>query len=259
MPRPRKCRKVCHFPQTLTFMPDGEAIEQEAVILTVDEYETIRLIDHQGFSQEQCGDFMKVARTTVQQVYANARKKLAQVLVEGRPLRIEGGDYELCRGEAAGCVDASCFKQKYHQKYEKPKGVHTMRIAVTYENGQIFQHFGHTEQFKVYDVADGKVIASEVVDTNGSGHGALAGVLTALKADVLICGGIGGGAQMALAAAGIKLYGGVSGSADAAVEALLAGQLAYNPDVRCSHHDDHHGSDHTCGSHGCGSHHCGGH
>ena len=134
-----------------------------------------------------------------------------------------------------------------------------MRIAVTYENGQIFQHFGHTEQFKVYDVADGKVIASEVVDTNGSGHGALAGVLTALKADVLICGGIGGGAQMALAAAGIKLYGGASGSADAAVEALLADRLAYNPDVRCSHHDDHHGSDHTCGSHGCGSHHCGGH
>ena len=134
-----------------------------------------------------------------------------------------------------------------------------MRIAVTYENGQIFQHFGHTEQFKIYDVADGKVVTSEVVDTNGSGHGALAGVLTALKADVLICGGIGGGAQMALAAANIKLYGGVSGSADAAVEALLAGQLAYNPDVRCSHHDEHHGGDHTCGSHGCGSHHCGGH
>ena len=134
-----------------------------------------------------------------------------------------------------------------------------MRIAVTYENGQIFQHFGHTEAFKVYDVADGKVIASEVVDTNGSGHGALAGVRTALKADVLICGGIGGGARMALDAAGIKLFGGVSGSADEAVAAYLAGQLAYNPDVRCSHHDEHHGGDHACGSHGCGSHHCGGH
>ena len=134
-----------------------------------------------------------------------------------------------------------------------------MRIAVTYENGQIFQHFGHTETFKVYDVADGNVISAEVVDTNGSGHGALAGVLTALKADVLICGGIGGGARMALDAAGIKLFGGVSGSADEAVAAYLAGQLAYNPDVRCSHHDEHHGGDHACGSHGCGSHHCGGH
>ena len=131
-----------------------------------------------------------------------------------------------------------------------------MRIAVTYENGQIFQHFGHTEQFKVYDVQDGKVVASHVIDTNGSGHGALAGVLSALDADVLICGGIGGGAQMALASAGIQLYGGVSGSADAAVEALLAGKLAFNPNVRCNHHDHHHGEGHTCGDHGCGEHHC---
>lgn len=134
-----------------------------------------------------------------------------------------------------------------------------MRIAVTYENGQIFQHFGHTEQFKVYDVEEGKIIDSKVVDTNGSGHGALAGVLTALNADVLICGGIGGGAQAALAAADIKLYGGVSGSADDVVTALLAGDLAYNPDVKCNHHDQHHGEDHTCGEHGCGEHHCGGH
>ena len=133
-----------------------------------------------------------------------------------------------------------------------------MRIAVTYENGLIFQHFGHTEQFKVYDVQDGKIVASAVVDTNGSGHGALAGVLTALNADVLICGGIGGGAQMALAAAGIQLFGGVSGSADAAVEALVAGNLAYNPNVKCNHHGEHHhGEGHTCGSHGCGGdHHC---
>ena len=134
-----------------------------------------------------------------------------------------------------------------------------MRIAVTYENGEIFQHFGHTEQFKVYDVEDGKIVASAVVDTNGSGHGALAGVLTALNADVLICGGIGGGAQMALAAAGIRLFGGVSGNADAAVEALVSGNLAYNPNVQCNHHDHHHGEGHTCGDHGCGSGHCGHH
>ena len=134
-----------------------------------------------------------------------------------------------------------------------------MTIAVTYMNGQIFQHFGHTEQFKVYDVENGKIVASAVVDTMGSGHGALAGVLSALKADVLICGGIGGGAQMALAAAGVKLYGGVSGNADAAVEAFLAGELAFNPNVKCNHHDHHHGEEHTCGDHGCGSHNCGHH
>ena len=133
-----------------------------------------------------------------------------------------------------------------------------MKIAVTYENGTIFQHFGHTEFFKVYDVQDGAIVSAEVISTNGSGHGALAGVLSAVKADVLICGGIGGGAQAALAAAGIKLYGGVSGDADKAVEAFLAGKLAFNPDVQCSHHGEHHhGADHHCGSHGCGGdHHC---
>ena len=133
-----------------------------------------------------------------------------------------------------------------------------MKIAVTYDNGMIFQHFGHTEFFKVYDVQDGKVVSSEVISTNGSGHGALAGVLSVLKAEILICGGIGGGAQAALSAAGIKLYGGVSGSADAAVEALLAGNLAFDPCVKCSHHGDHHHEEgHSCGSHGCGSeHHC---
>ena len=129
-----------------------------------------------------------------------------------------------------------------------------MRGAVTYENGQIFQHFGHTEQFKIYDVQDGKIVESQIVDTNGNGHGALAGVLTALNVDVLICGGIGGGAQMALAAANIQLYGGVTGSADEAVEALLADKLAYNPNVKCDHHDHNHGEHHTCGEHGCGSH-----
>ena len=104
-----------------------------------------------------------------------------------------------------------------------------MRIAVTYENGQIFQHFGRTEQLKVYDADDGTVVSSQVVSTNGSGHGALAGVLSALQVDALICGGIGGGARAALAASGIRLYGGVSGGADQAAEALAAGTLACDP------------------------------
>ncbi len=126
-----------------------------------------------------------------------------------------------------------------------------MKIAVTYQNGQIFQHFGHTEQFKVYTVDNGIITTGEIVDTNGSGHGALAELLSALGVDALICGGIGGGAQMALREAGIRLFGGVSGSCDAAVEALLGGTLGFNPNVKCDHHD-HHGADHTCGDHGCG-------
>jgi len=133
-----------------------------------------------------------------------------------------------------------------------------MKIAVTYENSEVFQHFGHTARFKLYVVEDGKIISAEVIDTNGSGHGALAGLLSSLNADVLICGGIGGGAQMALAQAGIKLFGGVNGNADEAVEAFLANSLNYDPEAKCDHHDHHHGEGHTCGSHGCGSN-CGSH
>ena len=133
-----------------------------------------------------------------------------------------------------------------------------MKIAVTYSNGEIFQHFGHTEQFKVYTVDGNKILSAEVIDTNGSGHGALAGLLSQLDVDVLICGGIGGGAQMALAQAGIQLYGGVNGDADKAVESFVAGNLAYDPNAKCDHHDHHHDEDHACGEHGCGSeHHCG--
>ena len=131
-----------------------------------------------------------------------------------------------------------------------------MRIAVTYENGMIFQHFGHTENFKIYDVEDGKIVNSQVVNTNGTGHGALTLLLAESHVDVLICGGIGGGAQMALAEAGVQLYGGVSGEADLAVEAFLDAALEYNPNVQCNHHGeghDHHGN---CGSGGCGNHSC---
>jgi len=135
-----------------------------------------------------------------------------------------------------------------------------MRIAVTYENGQIFQHFGHTSQFKLYDVEGAEIKEETVVDTNGSGHGALAGFLQASAVDVLICGGIGGGAQAALREVGIKLFGGVSGDADEAVKSFLNNNLLFNPDVRCSHHDHEHGEGgHQCSSHGCGSHTCGSH
>ena len=209
-----------------------------------------------GYSQEQCAASMQVARTTVQRIYEIARKKIADALIDGHPLKIEGGDFRICDGQSGNCSFGGCYKQEIYKKYAAEKGEGIMRIAVTYENGQIFQHFGHTETFKIYDVEEGKVVHSEVVDTNGSGHGALAGVLNALNADVLICGGIGGGAQTALAAAGIKLFGGVSGDADEAVEAFINETLEYNPDVKCSHHEHNHGEGHTCGEHGCGSHSC---
>jgi FKBP-type peptidyl-prolyl cis-trans isomerase 2/predicted Fe-Mo cluster-binding NifX family protein len=127
------------------------------------------------------------------------------------------------------------------------------RIAVTYENGEVFQHFGHTEEFKVYEVEDGKIIKSEIIGSNGSGHGALAGLLGENSVDVLICGGIGGGAQAALQERGIELCAGASGNTDEAVEAYLRGELV-NTGANC----DHHGEGHSCGDHGEG-HSCGDH
>ncbi len=128
-----------------------------------------------------------------------------------------------------------------------------MKIAVTYDNGEVFQHFGHTEEFKIYNVEDGKVVSSEVIGSDGQGHGALAGLLSGKEIDVLICGGIGGGAEAALRENGIELCAGASGNTDAAVEAYLRGELI-NSGVNC----DHHGEGHSCGDHEDG-HSCGHH
>lgn len=122
-----------------------------------------------------------------------------------------------------------------------------MRIAVTYENEQVFQHFGHTEKFKIYEVENGDICDMSVVSTNGRGHGALADFLNESGIDVLICGGIGEGAQNALNEAGIKWFGGVKGDCNQAVISYLVGKLEYNPDVKCSHHDHEHGEGHICG------------
>ena len=129
-----------------------------------------------------------------------------------------------------------------------------MKIAATYDNGSIFQHFGKTEFFKVYEVEDNKIVSSEVIGSNGTGHGALAGLLAERGIQVLICGGIGGGAQAALAEAGIELCSGAQGDADAAVEAYLKGELE-STGVNCDHH---HEEGHSCGNHEEG-HSCGGH
>lgn len=252
MPRPQRCRRVCEEPEFNSFSPDGVP-NNTCITLTVDEYEVIRLVDLEQLNHAQAAEKMNISRPTATEIYNTARIKIADCIVNGKRLVVSGGNYSLCNG---GICGKQCRRQHYSIVCNE-KGNDIMRIAVTYENGQIFQHFGHTEEFKIYDVADGKIISSAVVSTMGNGHGALAGFLSVNKVDVLICGGIGGGAQTALAQAGIKLYGGVSGDADEAVNALLNGTLGYNPDVKCSHHShEHNESAHSCGSHGCGNHDC---
>ena len=132
--------------------------------------------------------------------------------------------------------------------------IFTMKIAVTYDNGNVFQHFGKTENFKVYEVEDDKVVSSEVIGSNGTGHGALAGLLAEQGINVLICGGIGEGAQTALTEAGIEMVAGAQGNTDDVVEAYLKGELV-STGANCDHH--HHEEGHSCGSHEEG-HSCGG-
>jgi len=252
MARPTRCRRICNEPVYNSFSPDKASLNED-VMLTIDEYETIRLIDLEKLTHEQCARQMDISRTTVTELYETARYKIADSIVSGKRLLISGGHYRICDGTNS-CCRKKCGKTAYAGTITslKEKGTELMKIAVTYENGEIFQHFGHTEQFKLYTVENGSITQEQIVGTDGNGHGALAGFLQNADVDTLICGGIGAGAQNALQDAGIKLYGGVTGKADDAVYALLNGTLGYNPDVHCDHHDhEHEGKDHHCGSHGC--------
>ncbi|MDO5100985.1 MAG: NifB/NifX family molybdenum-iron cluster-binding protein [Eubacteriales bacterium] len=252
-------RQIDSYPDYWVFHPLDRDEAFTEVVMTLDEYEVIRLLDYEGLTQEQCAAKLSVARTTVTGIYENARKKMATMLVEGRGLRLAGGRYEL-RGCLADPNEQNRLNEGRTGKGKrKQKGEQKMRVAVTFKEGEIFQHFGHSEKFKVYEVEDGKVVAEQILDASGSGHGALAGLLKSQAVDALICGGIGPGAQNALAEAGIELFAGVTGAADAAVEAWLAGKLTYQTEANCNHHGEqghHHGEGHSCGHHGEG-HSCG--
>lgn len=242
MPRPKRCRRICGYPDYWSFVPEG-AETMETILMTLDEYEAVRLIDFQKMTQEECADEMRVSRTTVTGIYDSARFKISDAMINGKRLRITGGTYQIDAAPEAVQV--------------KEKGGNTVRIAVTYEQGMVGQHFGRTEQFKLYDIEGSNVKSTQVIDTNGTGHGALAGFLKAAETETLICGGIGMGARMALQEAGIELFPGVSGNADEVVKGYLAGTLSYNPDEACQHHDQAHEEGHdchhggSCGDHGC--------
>ena len=239
--RREKPRCVGIVPEYVSFSPEGlgtPAPEERAVRLALDELETIRLIDLEGMDQQQAAEHMGIARATVAAVYARARHTIADALVNGKGISIGGGSVTLAPSAAHGSPWPS--KQKENM----------MRIAVTYENGNVFPHFGRTESFKLYDVEGDKVIASEVVGTNGVSHGALAGLLADNDVNVLICGGLGGGALAALQQAGIDVYGGAQGPVDDVVAAFLAGSLQQTAEASCHDHD--HGREGGCGHHNCG-------
>lgn len=122
-----------------------------------------------------------------------------------------------------------------------------MKIALTYEDGKVFQHFGHTEKIKIYEINNGNVISESIIDTSTSGHEKLVEVLKNNNIEVLICGGIGQGAKDALSEANIQLFGGVSGNTDEVIKDYMNGNLKYNENVKCEHH-------HVEGEHHCENH-----
>ncbi len=239
MPRPQRKRTIYQLPVCRKFTAEGA---EEHVRITLDELEAIRLLDCEGLDQEECAERLHVARSTAQNIIRSARSKIAKALVCGKTIEIGGGCVEFSDDREFGCCRDHFLTVEsiggFPDIVNNREEVIQVRIAVSYdkETGEIFQHFGRTEFFKVYDIENGTVRDSQVVNTNGMGHGALASILLGLHADALICGGIGGGAQMALSEAGIKLFGGCIGNADQAVSDFLAGKLAYQEDVRCDHH-----------------------
>ena len=239
MARPTRCRRICAEPAYDSFIPEGISTG-ERTGLTLDEYEAIRLIDLQKCTHEQCARQMDISRTTVTELYESARYKIADSIVNGKALEISGGNYRFCDGTADFCCNTDCGRSEETgcESIIRMKGEFTMRIAVTYENGQIFQHFGHSESFKIYETEGNNIVRAEVIGTDGAGHSALAAVLKDKGVDVLICGGIGNGAVTALSEAGIDVYSGADGEADAAVEAYLNGDLT-SAGVNCDHHHDH--------------------
>ena len=154
MPRPQRRRRVCSEPEYTEFLPKGST-GYDVVILSTDEFEAIRLVDFEKKTHEQCALQMDISRTTVTEIYERARFKLADSIVNGKRLVIEGGSYRLCGGTAKNCCGRNCINSLLYSKNSdgnvlgKKGGANIMRIAVTYDKGQIFQHFGHTEQFKV--------------------------------------------------------------------------------------------------------------
>ena len=188
MARPKKYRKICHFPKTLTFVPVGNRKNKETIILTIDEYETLRLIDKEGRSQEECSVSMKVARTTVQMIYASARKKVAEAIVEGRSLEIEGGDYDLCNGEPGYCSRGDCHKKLLYKQYQKPQ--ESIRIALALKEGRISQEIEEASDINLIDIKDNKVLHSEMIEFQYHKQESLPDYLHILHVDELICNGI---------------------------------------------------------------------
>ena len=248
MPRPEKKRHICPLSGERRFSTDGNA---PALEIRADELEALRLCDLEELSQQEAANRMGVSRGTLQRLLYSAHRQIAFALVCGRSIHLDPPTESRCMGRVT--CRKKCRFCRDPRKITKTGGKN-MIIAVTSANGEVFQHFGHTPEFTIYETRGEELLGPRVIPTGENGHGALAGLLDALGVEILICGGIGGGAQMALDEIGVRIVGGASGKVDEVVSAFLKGELEVDPDFRCHHHD--HDSGHKCGEHSCGGGHC---
>ncbi len=248
MSRPTKDRVICPGYIPVCFRTGAD---EPLLNIPADELEALRLCDLEELPQGEAAERMNISRGTLQRLLYSAHRKLAFALCFRKSFNVAG---ESGYGIPDRCIGKKCRFCGLKNYKQHSAGERIMRIAVTCENNQVFQHFGHTPEFAVFDIEDGKIKDMRIESTGESGHGALAGLLSGNNIDLLICGGIGGGAQMALAEAGIELIGGASGNVTDVVNAYLDGTLKVNAAFQCNHH--HHGENHKCGEHGCGEHKC---
>ncbi len=253
-----KCRRVCCDTRARKFTTDSA---EGFVRLTVEELESLRLCDFEGAEQGGAALSMGVSRGTLQRIVYSARRKVAEALCAGLEIRIGGGYFSPARNFCGGAP--RCSRCRFTRGAESDSGIASKKeteekmmkdgiIAVTAEDGQIVQQFGHTRAFELYEFKNGAAVSHRTLGADGSGHSALGGLLRENGVNLLICGGIGGGAKNVLAAAGIELISGVCGPVDEAVELYLKGRLVGgDPSAECAHHHEHEEHE-CCGRHGHG-------
>jgi predicted Fe-Mo cluster-binding NifX family protein/predicted DNA-binding protein (UPF0251 family) len=236
MPRNPSRKIIRSTPIVRAFLPSKLelCLGQSGILLSIEEWEALRLVDYAGTEQSVAAESMDISRQSVQMLLASARSKVARALVEGQCLLIQGNPPQI------ETIDSQ----------RKLK----MKIAVTCENEEVFPHFGRTPEFYIVNVEDGKIASEEFLAAPAQGHGALVGFLAEQGVETLICGGIGGGAVNSFRAAGIQIYAGASGRVKAQVLSLLSGQLPQQGDANCDHHGEEH-RHHEHGEGGCGHHH----
>lgn len=252
--RPRKFRNVCELPETNRFGPlgmgaHGRGNANRFIIMSIDEYETIRLIDLEGLTQEECAQQMNIARTTVQRTYSDARKKIAQSLVKGKVLKIEGGDYKLCDGNGRFCGIGNCHRggnkmdsENMEKIEESQKERKTMKIVMPVDENnmetKVSVSFGRAPFFLVYDL---ETKENTFIDNKAATSPGGAGIIAAQtvvdsKTEALLTPRCGQNAADVLKSGKVKLYKSIDGTVEENIKAFNDGKLDPLDEIHAGFH-----------------------